>query len=90
MQFIDANIFLRYLTRDDEVKAQACRALFDKAQENNIALTTSESVIAEVVGYDGRLAAGSLAAARQQSLPRLEGKDYAVRDGDIMNIRFNV
>lgn len=45
---------------------------------------------AEVVGYDDLLAAGSLAAARQQGRLRLEGKDYIVQDGDIMNIRFNV
>ncbi len=49
MQFIDANIFIRHLTRDDPEKAQACFELFQKAQRNEIALTTSESVITEVV-----------------------------------------
>ena len=49
MQFVDANIFIRYLTRDDPEKAQACFELFQKAQRNEIALTTSESVIAEIV-----------------------------------------
>jgi len=45
---------------------------------------------AEVVGYEDLVAAGSLAAARQRGLLRLEGKSYVVQDGDVMNIRFNV
>lgn len=45
---------------------------------------------AEVIGYDALIRAGSLAAARQLGLLRLEGKDYIVQDGDILNIRFNV
>lgn len=49
MQFIDANVFIRHLTRDDPEKAQACFELFRKAQQREITLTTSESVIAEVV-----------------------------------------
>lgn len=49
MQFIDANIFLRHLTRDDPVKAERCYELFKRAQANEVELTTSESVIAEVV-----------------------------------------
>lgn len=45
---------------------------------------------AEVVSYEALVAAGSLAAARQKGLLRLEGKEYLVQDGDILNIRFNV
>jgi GTP-binding protein YchF len=45
---------------------------------------------AEVVSYDDFSASGSLAAARQRGLLRLEGRDYIVQDGDILNIRFNV
>ncbi len=45
---------------------------------------------AEVIGYEDLVAAGSLAAARQRGLLRLEGKSYVVQDGDVMNIRFNV
>ncbi len=45
---------------------------------------------AEVIGYDDLMAAGSMATARQKGLLRLEGKEYIVRDGDILNIRFNV
>jgi predicted nucleic acid-binding protein len=49
MSFVDTNIFIRYLTRDDPVKAQACFELFQQAEANEISLTTTEAVIAEVV-----------------------------------------
>jgi ribosome-binding ATPase YchF (GTP1/OBG family) len=45
---------------------------------------------AEIVSYDDLIAAGSYAAARDQGLLRLEGKDYIMREGDIVNFRFNV
>jgi hypothetical protein len=45
---------------------------------------------AEVVAYDDLIGAGGLPAARQRGLLRLEGKDYVVQNGDILNIRFNV
>jgi GTP-binding protein YchF len=45
---------------------------------------------AEVVHYDDFLSSGSMAAARERGLLRLEGKTYEVRDGDIINFRFNV
>jgi predicted nucleic acid-binding protein len=48
-QFIDTNIFLRYLTQDDKQKHRACFLLFQKAEQNEASLTTSESVLAEVV-----------------------------------------
>ncbi len=45
---------------------------------------------AEVVGYDDFMADGSMATARDKGHLRLEGKTYVVRDGDIINFRFNV
>ncbi len=45
---------------------------------------------AEVVHYDDFMAAGSHGAARSAGTLRLEGKTYAVRDGDIIEFRFNV
>jgi ribosome-binding ATPase len=45
---------------------------------------------AEVLAYDDLLVAGTYAEARKQAKVRLEGKTYAVRDGDIINFRFNV
>jgi ribosome-binding ATPase YchF (GTP1/OBG family) len=45
---------------------------------------------AEVIHYDELLAIGSWSAAKAQGKIRLEGKEYAVRDGDVLEIRFNV
>ena len=45
---------------------------------------------AEAVAYDDLMASGSLAAAREKALLSSEGKDYEVRDGDVINFRFNV
>src|SRR5919197_3217727 len=45
---------------------------------------------AEVVSYDELLRAGSYAAAREQGLLRLEGKDYVMQEGDVVHFRFNV
>ena len=45
---------------------------------------------AEVVPYQDLLSLGSMPEARSKGKLRLEGKDYLVRDGDIMHVRFNV
>ena len=45
---------------------------------------------AEVVAFDDLLASGSLPACREKGTLRLEGKEYVVRDGDVINFRFNV
>ena len=45
---------------------------------------------AEVVSYDDLMACGTHAAAKEKGLVRLEGKDYVVKDGDIILFRFNV
>jgi len=45
---------------------------------------------AEVVAYEDLVANGSMNAVKEKGLLRLEGKDYVVRDGDIMHFRFNV
>src|SRR5437764_12801946 len=45
---------------------------------------------AEVVSYDELLRAGSYAAAREQGLLRLEGKEYVIQEGDVVHFRFNV
>jgi len=45
---------------------------------------------AEVVGYRDLIDAGSYAAARDRGLLRLEGKDYIMQEGDVVNFRFNV
>ena len=45
---------------------------------------------AEVISWEDLLRLGSLPAARDQGLLRLEGKDYVMQDGDVAHIRFNV
>lgn len=45
---------------------------------------------AEVVAFEALKAAGSMGKARDQGQVRLEGKDYVMQDGDIVNFRFNV
>jgi ribosome-binding ATPase YchF (GTP1/OBG family) len=45
---------------------------------------------AEVVAFEELMRAGSLAACRDKGTLRLEGKEYVVQDGDVINFRFNV
>ena len=45
---------------------------------------------AEVVSFDDLAAAGGWDAARSRGLMRVEGKDYAVREGDVLHVRFAV
>lgn len=47
--FVDANIFVRLLARDDPEKTRACLALFQQARRGDVELHTTESIIAEVV-----------------------------------------
>jgi ribosome-binding ATPase len=45
---------------------------------------------AETVAYDDLIKCGSVAAAREKGLYRMEGKEYVVQDGDVMLFKFNV
>ena len=45
---------------------------------------------AETVAYDDLVKCGSVAAAREKGLYRMEGKEYVVKDGDVMLFKFNV
>jgi hypothetical protein len=45
---------------------------------------------AETVAYDDLMQCGSVAAAREKGLYRMEGKEYVVKDGDVMLFKFNV
>jgi len=44
---------------------------------------------AEVISFDDLMEAGSVAAARSAGKARMEGKDYVMRDGDVVEFRFN-
>ena len=45
---------------------------------------------AEVISYEDLIALGSMAAAKEKGLVRSEGKDYVMKDGDVVLFRFNV
>jgi len=45
---------------------------------------------AEIVSYEDLMEAGSVPAARAVGKARIEGKDYVMRDGDVVEFRFNV
>lgn len=45
---------------------------------------------AEIVGFDDLVAAGSMSAAKAAGKVRMEGKEYVMRDGDVVEFRFNV
>ena len=45
---------------------------------------------AEIVSFDDLVAAGSMAAAKAAGKVRMEGKDYVMQDGDVVEFRFNV
>jgi GTP-binding protein YchF len=45
---------------------------------------------AEVIPWDALVEAGSFARARERALVRVEGRDYVVQEGDVLQVRFNV
>lgn len=49
VRFVDTNVFLRFLTRDDPAKFERCRRMFEQAVAGSFSLRTSELVIAEIV-----------------------------------------
>ena len=48
MRFLDTNVIIRYLTRDDEAKAADCYGLFQRVQQREEELLTCEAVVSEV------------------------------------------
>jgi GTP-binding protein YchF len=78
---------------EDEVKAWAIRRGIDAVNAaGKIHSDIQRGFIrAEVIGYDEFIANnGSMTECKDKGLLRLEGKTYGVRDGDIINFRFNV
>jgi hypothetical protein len=45
---------------------------------------------AEIVSYDDLVDAGTMAEAKARGRVRMEGKDYLMQDGDVVEFRFNV
>jgi ribosome-binding ATPase YchF (GTP1/OBG family) len=46
--------------------------------------------VPSVVGFEDLIAAGSMAEAKAKGKVRIEGKDYVMADGDVVEFRFNV
>jgi hypothetical protein len=85
--------YISFLTAgEDEVRAWAIRQGTDALNAaGKIHSDIQRGFIrAETISYDDFIAAGSFAAGRDAGTLRLEGKTYIVKDGDIINFRFNV
>ncbi|MBI4378092.1 MAG: redox-regulated ATPase YchF [Nitrospinae bacterium] len=77
---------------DDEVRAWTTRKGAKAVHAAGVIHSDIEKgfIRAEVIGYEDLIKCGSLTEGRNRGLLRLEGKEYEVRDGDIINFRFNV
>ncbi|MCZ8523377.1 MULTISPECIES: redox-regulated ATPase YchF [Paenibacillus] len=75
-----------------EVRAWTIRKGMKAPQAAGVIHTDFERgfIRAEVVSYDDLMNSGSMNAAKEKGLLRLEGKEYVVQDGDVMHFRFNV
>src|SRR5438874_5545222 len=82
-----------YLTTGEkETRAWTIRAGDKAPQAAGVIHTDFERgfIAAEVTHYDDLVALGSFAKAREAGKLRIEGKDYVVKDGDVIEFRFNV
>lgn len=77
---------------DDECRAWTIRRGTVARQAAGVIHSDIEKgfIRAELCAYDDLVAAGSWAACRDRGTLRLEGKDYVMKDGDVVNFRFNV
>jgi ribosome-binding ATPase YchF (GTP1/OBG family) len=75
-----------------EVRAWTVRAGSTAPQAAGVIHTDFERgfIRAEVIGFEDYLAGRGEAGARDAGKLRLEGKEYLVREGDVMHFRFNV
>jgi ribosome-binding ATPase YchF (GTP1/OBG family) len=76
----------------DEVRAWTIKTSTPAVEAAGVIHTDIKKgfIRAEVVSFDDLISAGSYPEARKQGNVRLEGKTYAVQDGDIIEFRFNV
>lgn len=81
-----------YTVGEDEVRAWSVRIGAAAPEAAGVIHSDLQKgfIRAEVMAYGDLITAGSEAALRSQGKFRLEGRDYVVRDGDIVHIRFNV
>jgi hypothetical protein len=87
---IDLITFLT--TGEDETRAWEVRSGAKAPEAAGVIHSDLERgfIRAEVISYDDLVATGSMDAAKHQGKVRVEGKDYVVREGDILHVRFAV
>jgi GTP-binding protein YchF len=86
------NLFTYFTAGVQEVRAWTIHQGWKAPQAAGVIHTDFEKgfIKAEVIGYDDFVHYGSEAACREAGKLRIEGKEYIVKDGDVMHFRFNV
>jgi ribosome-binding ATPase YchF (GTP1/OBG family) len=86
------NLYTYFTAGVQEVRAWTIQQGWKAPQAASVIHTDFEKgfIKAEVIGYDDYIQYGSEAACREAGKLRIEGKDYVVKDGDVMHFRFNV
>jgi GTP-binding protein YchF len=86
------NLYTYFTAGVQEVRAWTIHQGWKAPQAAGVIHTDFEKgfIKAEVIGYDDFVQYGSEAAARDAGRLRIEGKEYVVKDGDVMHFRFNV
>lgn len=86
------NLYTYFTAGVQEVRAWTIHEGWKAPQAAGVIHTDFEKgfIKAEVIGYDDFIHFGSESAARDAGKLRIEGKEYLVKDGDVMHFRFNV
>ncbi len=86
------NLFTYFTAGVQEVRAWTIHEGWKAPQAASVIHTDFEKgfIKAEVIAYNDFIQYGSEAACREAGKLRIEGKDYVVKDGDVMHFRFNV
>jgi GTP-binding protein YchF len=86
------NLFTYFTAGIQEVRAWTIHQGWKAPQAAGVIHTDFEKgfIKAEVIAYEDFIAYGSEAACREVGKLRIEGKEYVVKDGDVMHFRFNV
>jgi GTP-binding protein YchF len=86
------NLYTYFTAGVQEVRAWTIHEGWKAPQAASVIHTDFEKgfIKAEVISYDDFIQYGSEAACRENGRLRIEGKEYLVKDGDVMHFRFNV
>lgn len=81
MEYLDANIFLRYFTKDDKKKAEACLRLFEEVERRERIVATTAITISEVVYV--------MTSKNLYDFSRSEAKNYLISLLSLPGVRFS-